>query len=431
MALRRIFGIGTAGILFILLLINYAHASPNVVYVLEVEGVIDPVVSGYVSKGIKEAEAASVEALIIQMDTPGGLDTAMREIIKDIFDAEVPVVVYVYPSGARAASAGSFILVSSHIAAMTPGTNVGAAHPVALGVGGAGEVSEKVVNDAAAYMKSIAEKKKRNIALAQSFVYNSTSITPSEALEAGIIEIVAEDYESLLRDLDGLSVDTESGRKTMHTRGAEIVRLPMSSTERFLHTISNPNVAYILFLAGIYGIIFELSTPGAILPGVVGGIFILLALWSFQALSISAAGVALILFAVILFIAEVHTPTMGILTAGGIISLILGSIMLINAEEEPYVRISLSVILSAAALTALFFIFAVGLTIRTQKKRPTTGREGMVGLTGVAKTDVGLEGSVFVHGELWKAKAARDNISKDKEVRVVGVDELILIVEEI
>ncbi len=431
MAFGRIFRIQVVLlILSLLFFINYAQTSPPTVYILEVEGVIDSVVSGYVSKGIDLAAAEGGEALVLQMDTPGGLDTSMREIIKEVLESEVPVVVYVYPGGARAASAGSFIMMAAHVAAMAPGTNVGAAHPVAVGVGGVGEVSEKVVNDAAAYMKSIAEKRSRNAVVAQSFVYNSTSITAGDAKEKGIADIVAGDYDALLGELDGFSVDTPSGRKTIETQGAVLRRIPMSAVERFLHMISNPTVAYILFLAGIYGIIFELQNPGAVLPGVMGGICILLALWSFQALSISATGAALIVFAILLFIAELHAPGTGILALGGIVSFILGSMMLINAEKEPYVRISLSVIITAAIVTALFFIFAVGLTIRTQRRKPTTGAEGMIGLTGTTKTELTPEGSILVHGELWRARAKTGTIASGKRVKVVDIDDLTLIVEE-
>lgn len=431
MAFGRIFRIQVVLlILSLLFFINYAQTSPPTVYILEVEGVIDSVVSGYVSKGIDLAVAEGGEALVLQMDTPGGLDTSMREIIKEVLESEVPVVVYVYPGGARAASAGSFIMMAAHVAAMAPGTNVGAAHPVAVGVGGVGEVSEKVVNDAAAYMKSIAEKRSRNAVVAQSFVYNSTSITAGDAKEKGIADIVAGDYDALLGELDGFSVDTPSGRKTIETQGAVLRRIPMSAVERFLHMISNPTVAYILFLAGIYGIIFELQNPGAVLPGVMGGICILLALWSFQALSISATGAALIVFAILLFIAELHAPGTGILALGGIVSFILGSMMLINAEKEPYVRISLSVIITAAIVTALFFIFAVGLTIRTQRRKPTTGAEGMIGLTGTTKTELTPEGSILVHGELWRARAKTGTIASGKRVKVVDIDDLTLIVEE-
>ncbi|MEE9594059.1 MAG: nodulation protein NfeD [Candidatus Hydrothermarchaeales archaeon] len=432
MAFGRILGIPISFlVLTLFFFINYAQTPSNSIYVLEVEGVIDSVVSGYVAKGINIAIEDDAEAIVIQMDTPGGLDISMRTIIKDVLESEVPVVVYVYPGGARAASAGSFILMAAHVTAMAPGTNVGAAHPVAIGVGGTADVSEKIVNDAAAYMKSIAEARGRDTEVAQSFVYNSTSITARDAMEKGIVDIVAGDYDALLEELDGYSVDVASGKKTIKTQGAVVKRLPMSASERFLHTISNPTVAYILFLAGMYGIIFELQNPGAILPGVLGGISMLLALWSFQALSVSATGIAFIIFAVILFIAELYTPTMGILAAGGIMSLILGSILLINAEKEPYVRISLSVIISTAFITALFFLFVVGLTVKTQRKKPTTGIEGMVGLKGETKTELDPEGSIFVHGETWHARATAGSISKGKKIKVVDVENLTLIVEEI
>ncbi len=413
--------------IFILLFISlaYAQAAEEQIYVLKVEGVIDPVVSDYIGRGISTAERENA-ALIIQLDTPGGLDTAMRGIIQDVLNSEIPVVVYVYPQGARAASAGSFILVASHVAAMTPGTNVGAAHPVAMG--GETNVSEKIVNDAVAYIKSLAELKKRNVSLAASFVYNSTSITATEALNSGVADIVAEDYDSLLSQLDGRRVEVKSGEKILRTKNARRIELPMSAREEFLHIISNPNIAYLLFLAGIYGIIFELSNPGAILPGVIGGICILLALWSFQALSVSAAGAALIIFAIILFIADVKAPTHGILTAGGIIALFLGSVMLI---EEPFIRISLGIIAPATIFTALFFAFAIGLAVKAHKRRPTTGMEGMIGVVGAAREDLSLEGSVFVRGELWRARAKGRAIQKDKKIKVVGVDNLVLIVEEV
>jgi membrane-bound serine protease (ClpP class) len=411
------------------LLINSAHAEGGEVIVVEVEGVIDPVVKDYVARAIVQAEEQGAEALILEMNTPGGLDASMRSIIQDILDSRVPVVVYVYPRGARAASAGSFILVASHLAAMSPGTNVGAAHPVAMG--GEGAVSEKVVKDARAYMRSLAELRGRNVRVAESFVVTSESLSASEALGLGIIDLVAADYEDLLSRMDGMEVEIKGKAKVLRTRDAEIVRIPMSMRENFLHKISDPNIAYILFLVGIYGIILELSNPGAILPGVVGVIAIIMALWSFQALSVSATGLALILFAVLLLIAETQVPSYGILTAGGIISFLLGSLMLIDAEKEPFVAISLKLIASATAFTALFFAFALGLAIKAMRRKPKTGKEGMLGLIGVAKTNLSPEGYVFVRGELWRAVVKHGSIPKDKKVKVVDVDNLTLIVEEV
>jgi membrane-bound serine protease (ClpP class) len=414
---------------FLILLFTPVYAAEEKILVLKVEGIIDPVVSDYVARGVQKAVEEQKQAVIIQMDTPGGLDTAMREIIQSIQTSEIPVVVYVYPNGARAASAGSFIAVASHVAAMAPATNLGAAHPVALGAGG--DVGEKVVNDATAYMRSLAEQRGRNVSLAASFVTNSTSITAREALDSNIIDIVAEDYTDLLRQLDGVEAEVVGGRKTIETKGAVLEDLPMSSREEFLHIISNPNIAYILFLAGIYGIIFELSNPGAILPGVVGGIALLLAFWSFQAISVSATGVALILFAILLFVLELKTPTQGFLSIGGVVALFLGSIFLIDTEKEPYLRISLGVIIPATLLTAGFFAFAVGMAVRAHKRKPTTGIEGMVGLVGTAREELKPEGRVFVHGESWKARTRGETVKKGGKVKVVGMDNLVLIVEEV
>ena len=421
----RIFAI----LLGLFFLINSAHAEGGEVIVVEVNGIIDPVVKDYVARGIEQAEEQGAEAIILEIDTPGGLDASMRSIIQDILDSRIPVVAYVYPRGARAASAGSFILVASHAAAMAPGTNVGAAHPVAIG--GEGAVSEKVVNDARAYMRSLAELRGRNISVAESFVVESVSLSASEAQEQGIIDLVAANYGELLFRLDGMEVELRGEKKVLRTRDAEVVRLPMSTRESLLHRISDPNIAYLLFLIGMYGIILELSNPGAILPGVVGGISLIMALWSFQALSVSATGVVLILFAIILFIAELKVPSHGILTAGGIASLLLGSLMLIDAEKEPFVTISIKLILSATAFTALFFVFALGLVIKAMRREPTTGKGAMLGLVGVAKTNLSPEGYVFVRGELWRARVKQGSISKDKKIKVVDVDNLTLVVEEV
>ena len=416
-------------LIFILILITFistsVSAEESLILKLKVEGAIDPIVADYVARGIAEAKENNATALIIQLDTPGGLDLAMRKIIKDIQSSSVPVITYVYPKGARAASAGSFILIASHIAAMAPGTNVGAAHPVSIE---GRDVSEKIVNDAKAYIKSLAKLRGRNVTLAESFVVNSTSITAEEALEYNIIDIVAEDYPSLLAQLDGKRVEN----KTLKTKNAKIKEIPMNFREEILHIISNPNIAYILFMAGIYGIIFELANPGAILPGVVGGICILLAFWSFQALSITSTGIALILFAIALFIADLKAPTHGILTAGGIISLLFGSIMLINVEKTKFIKISLKVILPSILLTLLFFIFAIGLAIKAHKRKPTTGKEGLIGLVGEVKEDLSPEGMVLIKGEIWKAKAKGDKtIEEGKKVKVVDVRDLTLIVEEV
>jgi membrane-bound serine protease (ClpP class) len=279
-------------------------------------------------------------------------------------------------------------------------------------------------------MKSIAQKRGRNATLAESFVTNSTSITAEEALEHGIVEIIASDYDDLLRQLDGRVVETARGNVTLNTAGAQIEEIPLSPKEDFLHVLSDPNIAYILFIAGFYGLIYELSSPGAVLPGVIGGISIILALWSFQALSVSVTGLALIVFAILLFVTETQTSSGGVLAVGGAISLFLGSIFLIDAEKEPFVQLSLNLIILVTLLTVAFFIVVLGYIIKAQKRKVTTGKEGMIGMIGVAKSDIDPEGNVFVHGELWKAISDKP-IKKDSKVKVLEVDNLVLKVKEV
>ncbi len=401
------------------------------VYKAEVTGVIDPVVAEYVHRVIKEAEENRADAVLLVMDTPGGLDRSMRSIIKDILNSEVPVIGYVYPKGSRAASAGSFILMACHIAAMSPGTSIGAAHPVGITLTGeAKAVEEKITQDAASYMRSLADLRGRNTTMAESFVVNSISLTETEALKNGVIDVIADDEGDLLKKVDGRKVEVGNTTVTLETSGKEVVFIPMSNRDKFLHTISNPNLAYLLFMAGIYGIIFELSNPGAILPGIIGVVCILLALWSFQAISVSSAGLALILFGILLFIAEIKVASHGLLTAGGIGAIVLGSLLLINPAQEPFIRISYVSIASVVGITLLFFSIAIAKVVQAQRRRPSTGIEGMIGEIGEAKTDISPEGYVFVHGELWRARAEKP-IKKGRKVKIVGAENLTLIVEEV
>ena len=338
----------------------------------EIKGVIDTVTADYIENVYKEAKELDAEAIIIEMDTPGGLDQSMRKIIKTILNSDIPFIAYVHPEGARAASAGSFILVASHLACMSPGTNVGAAHPVA--VGGEGKVSEKIVNDAMKYMQSLAERRGRNISLAVSFVVNSTSITASEALKYGIIDCIAKDYSELLKKLNNRTVEVKEGNVTLDIADDVIEPIEMSAREKFLHLISDPNIAYILLMLGIYGIIFELANPGAIFPGIFGAICLILAFWSFHMISVNAAGVAFIILAIILLVAELFTPTHGLLTAGGIISLILGSLMLINVEKAKFVTMSWEIVAAAAVVTVGFFVLAMGLAVKAHRRKPIPNR---------------------------------------------------------
>lgn len=410
-------------VLFLSPLLYSVENKKSEVLVITVNGVINPVASEYIGKSIKKAAEMNAEALIIELDTPGGLDTSMRSIVKDIIGSSVPVIVYVSPSGARAASAGVFITMAAHIAAMSPGTNIGAAHPVAVGEKMDKVMAEKATNDAAAYIKSIAETRSRNVKWAEDAVRKSVSVTETEALKNNIIDVIAKDINILLSEIDGRMVKTAYGDKTLKTANAKIIRHEMSFRHKILNLISDPNVAYILMMLGFYGLFFELTNPGAIFPGVVGGICLVLAFYSFQTLPVNYAGLLLIIIGLILFILEVKVISYGMLTIGGIISIVLGSLMLFESPL-PFLKLSLTVIIPAAIVTAMFFVLTFRLAYRAYKRKPVTGVEGLVGLEGVAKTDITPEGGmVIVHGEYWSAYS--DNvIHKDERVIVEGVEGL-------
>ncbi len=417
-----------AAILFSLLFLSLpqllfsAENRAGQVMVITVQGVINPVSSEYIEKSIEEANEQGMEALVIELDTPGGLDTSMRSIIKVINVSEVPVVVYVAPSGARAASAGVFITMAAHIAAMAPGTNIGAAHPVGIGGKMDKTMVEKVTNDAVAYIKSIAERRGRNVKWAEDAVRKSVSVTAREALKLGVIDLVSKDIKSLLDSIDGMKVKTPAGEKVLHTRGASVVRKEMGLRLKILATISNPNIAYILMLLGFYGLFFEFTNPGSIFPGVVGGICLILAFYAFQTLPVNYAGLLLIILAVILFVLEVKITSGGILTIGGIISMIIGSIMLFESPG-PFLELSIYLIVPAVLITAFFFTVTVGLAVKAWKRKPVTGVEGLTGLEGVAHTDVLEGGMVLVHGEYWRAYSD-DPIKKGERVIVESVSGL-------
>ncbi|MFO7769058.1 MAG: nodulation protein NfeD [bacterium] len=388
------------------------------------EGVIGPVTSEYTTRVLETASARGAEALLLELETPGGLDTAMREIIKDFLASEVPIIVYVHPSGARAGSAGVFITMAAHVAAMTPGTNMGAAHPVAMG--GAemdSTMTEKVTNDAAAYARSIARRRGRNEEWAEDAVRRSVSATAEEALELGIIDLVASGVEEVLLGADGTEVELPSGPRVLATREALLEEVPPSFRERMLALLADPNIAYIFMLVGIYGLIFELQNPGAIFPGVIGAAGLILAFMSFQTLPINLAGLALIVLAIILFVLEVKVPSYGMLTVGGVIAMLLGSLMLFESPE-PAMQVSLEVIIPAVIFTALFFALVIGLGLRAQSARVATGSEGLVGERGIARTDLDPAGRVAVHGEIWKAESLEGRIPSGSDVEVVRVSGL-------
>ena len=382
---------------------NRGKATRGEVLVITVNGVINPVAAEHIEKAIKKASELKAEVLVIELDTPGGLDTSMRSIVKDIVGSPVPVVVFVSPGGARAASAGVFITMAAHIAAMAPGTNIGAAHPVAVGGKMDKVLSEKATNDAAAYIRSISEQRGRNVEWAEEAVRKSVSITETEALNKNVIDLIARDINSLLAAIDGKVIKTYQGQKTLKTSNAGTVRLETGLRHKVLNFISDPNVAYILMLLGFYGLFFELTSPGAVLPGVIGSICLVLAFYSFQTLPVNYAGLLLILIGVVLFILEIKVTSYGMLTVGGIVSLVLGSLMLFDSPL-PFFKLSLSVIIPAALVTALFFGLSVRLAYRAHKHKVVTGIEGLIGLEGTAKTDINAAGgSVFVHGEFWSA----------------------------
>ena len=411
-----------AKILLALALLAPFSASAAVVRIT-VDAPIHPVTSEYVVKSIAQADRDGADLIVLTLNTPGGLDTSMREIISAIVNAKTPVAAYVGPSGARAASAGFLIALASDVFAMAPGTSTGAAHPVSLSLAGQGmdkTMEEKVVNDAAAYVRTIAEKRERSVRMAEDAVRKSLSYTESEALAGDLIDLVAGSEEDLVARLDGRVVKRFDGSvRTLALAGRPVVERPMSFRQRFLLTIANPNLAYILLMIGLLGLYFEFSHPGAIFPGVLGGISLLLAVFAFQILPINYVGLGLILLAVILFILEIKVQSFGMLAVGGIAAMIIGSLMLVKApiaELRPSLRIVLPVVLGVSAIV----IFLLTLVIRAHARRPVSGREGMIGEVGTARTDLSPAGKVFVHGELWEA-VAEEPVRAGEKVKVIEV----------
>ena len=422
-------------ICILILLLSFASplfSATKSVDLVTIDGAISPITARIITNAIKSAVDDGSEALVIELNTPGGLDESMRQITREILNAEVPVIVYVAPSGSRAASAGVFITLAAHVAAMAPGTNIGAAHPVSIGGQIDSTMQEKVTNDAVAYIKSIATKRGRNANWAEQAVRKSVSITEYEALKDSVIDLVANNVRELLDKIDGRKVELPSGEKVLNTKNAIVQRINIGWWDNILQIIANPTIAYILFTLAMWGLFFELSNPGSILPGVVGGICLILAIFAFQALPINYAGMLLMILAIILFIAEVKVVSHGLLTIGGIISMILGSLMLINSPE-PYMRVSLTVVVTVTLGTALFFLFAVGMGLRAQMKKVTTGDKGMIGKIGQARTELKPEGYVFVRGELWKAECDPQSggIEKGEKVKVIGIENLVLKVTKI
>ena len=396
------------------------------IVVIKIDGAINPAVAEFVTNEIRSANMSLEELIVIQMDTPGGLDTAMRKIIKAIQSSKIPVASFVSPGGSRAASAGTFIAIASHIAAMEPGTNIGAAHPVNLMGGGAGGqakvMEEKVVNDASAYIRSLAEQRGRNAHWAELSVRKSVSVSAEEAKRLNIIDFVVANLDSLVLALDKREVKLGKSIVVLNTTDKNIVFKEMNRRQRLLDIISSPNVAYILMMLGLVGLYLELSNPGLILPGVIGSISLILALYAMQTLPINYAGLLLIILGVVLFIAEVNVMSYGLLSISGAISIFLGSIMLIDSDD-PAMQISKMILYPTLGMTFLLSIGSIYLAKKAHQLRTITGMEGLLGEVGVVKETLNPEGRVLIHGEIWNAKSDV-TISDGEKVIVEAVEDL-------
>jgi membrane-bound serine protease (ClpP class) len=399
---------------------------------LKIDGAINPASAAFIERGIEIATAHNAECLIIQMNTPGGLLQSTRIIVSAILGSKIPIVVYVAPSGSHAGSAGVFITMAAHVAVMAPGTNIGAAHPVEMQGKMDTVMSEKVTNDAAAFIRTIAEKRKRNLTWAEEAVRTSKAITEMEALKNNVIDLVAKNIEEILIQIDGKQIETVNGIITLHTKGARIESMEMGWAEKLLDTLSDPNIAYILFMLGLYGLMFELYNPGSLFPGIVGVISLVLAFYTMQTLPINYAGLALIIFGILLFLLEIKIVSHGMLAIGGAVSLFLGSSMLIRTSSVlEFVELSWFVIVASVALTTFFFVFLLGLGLKVQRKKPMTGIEGLMGETGETVSLLNPEGTVLVHGEIWQAETTGEKIAKGERVHIKEIQNLKLRVEQV
>ena len=397
---------------------------------IKIDGTINPASSGYIERGIELAEKEKAACLVISLNTPGGLLKSTRVIVENMMKSSVPIVVYVSPSGAHAGSAGVFITLAANIAAMAPSTNIGAAHPVSMQSGGDSTMNEKSTNDAVAFVRTIAEKRNRNAQWAENAVRKSYSITATEAINLKVIDLIASDIPDLLKQINGRTAEVASGTKTISTSAASVENVEMSFVEKLLNILSDPNLAYILLMIGFYGLLFELYSPGAIFPGIVGVIALILAFYSLHTLPINYAGLALIIFGIVLFLLEIKIVSHGLLAIGGTVALLLGSMMLIRKiPNMEFLRISWGVIIPTVVVTALFFLFVIGAGLRAQRAKPITGVEGLKDETGLALETLNPTGTVLVHGEIWNADAVEGAIEKGQRVRVLAIDNLRLKVE--
>ena len=416
---------------FFFLFIASTFVQSQKVIALTLDGTINPASAGYIEKAIRKAEKEEASCVLLRLNTPGGLLKSTRNIVGSIFSSSVPVVVYVWPEGAQAGSAGVFITMAAHYAAMAPGTNIGAAHPVSQGGQSDTIMNAKATNDAVAFIRSIAEQRGRNADWAADAVRNSVSITGSEALQKGVIDTLATSTTQLLEWIDGQTFSVSNGTATLRTRQADVEELEMGFMLKLLNIISDPTIAYLLLMLGFYGVLFELYNPGTILPGIIGGIGLILGLYALNTLPVNYAGLALIAFAIILFLLEIKVTSYGMLTIGGILALLLGSFMLIQDDVTfPVFQISKTAIITTTVVSALFFGYIIGLGLKAQKAKVTTGREGMIGETGEAMTSLSPAGTVLLHGEIWRAEAVAGAVEKGERVRVTAMKDFLLFVEK-
>ncbi len=410
-----------------LLLVGAQDPATATVFLLDIDGTVNPALADYLIEGINKAEKAGASAVVIRMDTPGGMVTSVKTIIKTMENSKLPIIVYVAPSGSSAASAGAIITVAADVAAMAPGTNIGAAHPV----GGGGQqidsvMSDKIINDLTAYIRGIVLNKGRNADWIEKAIRESVSITSKEALDLKVIDVLADSVPDLLTKVDGRKIQKNNAEVILKTANAKIEKVAMGWRFKILDMIANPNIAYVLMMVGMIGIMMELYNPGVVFPGVIGGISFLLALFALQVLPVNYVGVMLIILSIILFVAELKISSYGLLSIGAIISLTLGSIMLFDTDEAA-MRVSWTVIIPTVAMVSSFFIFALGLAVKAWMRKPMTGVQGLIGEVGTALTDLEQTGKVAVRGEYWNARAD-GRIPKGERVRVLRVENMLLFV---
>jgi membrane-bound serine protease (ClpP class) len=414
----------------VFLVFFYSNTYAQKIISITINDGINPATAEYIHRGIMTAEKENAVGLIINLNTPGGLLSSTRSIVSDIMKSKVPVVVYVSPTGAHAGSAGVFITMAANIAAMAPGTNIGAAHPVDMQGKSDAIMNEKGTNDAAAFIRSIAEKRQRNIVWAEEAVRTSAAITASEALEQNVINVIAKNIPELLDSIDGKTVEVNGAEKVIHTKNVTVEELQMGWFQKILSRISDPNIAYILMMLGFFGLLFELFNPGAIFPGIVGVICLVLAFYSMSSMPVNYAGVGLIVFGIVLFLLEIKIISHGMLAIGGIISVMLGSLILFrNSPAENFVSLSWLVVSTVTAVSGLFFLFLVVMGLKAQRAKPASIQSNLIGKNAVVVQHLNPEGQVMVMGENWRAVSLSGDIKKNEEVVIRNIEGFTLFVE--